>query len=76
MKFAILINEIWNVSDSAPLNWAKLHEIIDFVVWIDNALISGWEVLIDKDLAVVVVLLEDRVERACVDKESALHVLK
>lgn len=59
MQLAILINKSWNLSDSAPLNGSQIHEIINLVVWIDDTLISSWEIWISEHLAGAVVLVQN-----------------
>ena len=76
MQLTILIDKSWDLSDSAPLNWSQVHEIINLVVWIDDTLISRWEVWVSEHRASAVVLVQNGVKSVGVFVESTLHVCK
>ena len=71
-----MVDEGRDLSDSAPLDWSEIREVINLVVWINDALLLGWEVWISEHLASAVVLVQDGVERVWVFVKSALHDMK
>ena len=73
MKFSILVHQSRNVSDSLPLNWSEIHEIVNLVIWIDDAFLGSWEVLVSEDRASLVMLVQNGVESLSVVVESTLH---